>query len=127
MTAQPKPSGVGVRNESFDQSPQHGLVDPQRQVGSSQAIRRPSENATGQERDVLDSRIAVQHLNDEPVDDRRWCQKTISPPITGLPANVVNSLLVEVACKVLSKRTNRGNNPLMHPRASYPMVCVTAP
>ena len=61
---------------------------------------------------MLDSRIAVQHLNDEPVDDRRWCQKTISPPMTGLPANVVNSLLVEVACKVLSKMTNRGNNPL---------------
>jgi hypothetical protein len=47
--------------------------------------------------------------------------------VTGLPATVMDSLLVEMACEVLSQLTDRGNNPLMHPRANFPMVCLTAP
>jgi hypothetical protein len=121
MAAQPKTGGMRVRNEGLDQSAQYGFVDPQRQVGSREAICRGSECATGQERDVLKGRITVEHLDDEPVDDRRWCQKAISPAVTGLPAAVVNRFVVEVARKVLSKLANRGNNPLMHLWASCPM------
>lgn len=76
---------------------------------------------------MLESRVAVQHLNDKPVDDHGGCQKTIAPAMTSLTASAVNSLLVEMAGKVLSKSVNCGNNPLMHRRASGPMVCVTAP
>src|SRR5271165_5373492 len=126
MKAQPKSSGVGIRDEGVDQGAQYGLVDPQRQVGSSQAIRRAGESATGQKRDVLESRVTVEHLNDEPVDDRGRRQKTITPAMTSLTTGVVNSFFVEMAREVLSKLTKRGNNPLMHPRASCPMVCVTA-
>jgi hypothetical protein len=118
---------MGVRNESFDQGAQYRLVHPQWQAGPSQAVCRARERATRQERDVLKSRISVENLNDEPVDDRGRCQKTIAPAMTRPPTRVVNRVHVEMARDVLSKLTNCGNNPLMHPRASCPMVCEIAP
>lgn len=82
---------------------QDSFVDPQWQVGSRKAIGRAGERATGQERDVLESRITVKHLNDEPVDDRGGRQNTITPAVTGLATRIVNGFVVEMAREVLSK------------------------
>ena len=76
---------------------------------------------------MVERGVTVKHLNDEPMDGRGRCQKTLAPTMTGLTADFVNRLLIEMTCEVLPKLSDRGNNPLMHPRASYPMVCVTAP
>ena len=65
---------------------------------------------------MFQGRVTVKHLNDEPVDDHDRCQKTIAPTVTSLSAGIVDGFLVEVTCEVLPKLTNRGNNPLMHPR-----------
>jgi hypothetical protein len=68
--------GLGLRHECCDQAAQYCLENLQRQICSSQTIRRARECTTSQEGNVFERGVTVKHLNDEPMDGRDRCQET---------------------------------------------------
>jgi hypothetical protein len=98
----PKALCVGVRDESLDHPTRHALEDRQGQTGSRLTVRRGGERATGQQRDVVESRVAVKYLDDKPVDEGDRVQGTVPQEVTILAvASVEDGFVVEPAGEVL--------------------------
>ena len=81
------------------------------------------EGAAGQQGDVGQGRVAVENLDEEPVDNGRWGQEaTVAPRVACLAAGVVNEVATELGGEVLPEGVEGGRNPSMHRGASWTMV-----
>jgi hypothetical protein len=115
---------MGVRGEGLDQGAEHGPEDPQWQARPGLVVRRAGEGAVGHQGHVVEGRVAVEHLEGEPVDDGGGGQEAVAPGVPGLSAGGVDGVAVESAGEVLPQGAEGGNNPVMllHPRASCAVV-----
>jgi hypothetical protein len=123
----PEALPLGIWNERLDQVGEHAAEDGQGQPRSCLAVGQIGEQAAGLEGDVIQRRVAVEDLKEEPMDDGEWGQESVTPDVTGLLAHLMNRGPVEMTGKVLPKPGQRGINPSMHPRASGRMGCVIMP
>jgi hypothetical protein len=98
--AAPDALRAGVRGEGLHLAAEHGLVDGQGQAGPSLAERGVGERAAGQERDVGQGGVAVQHLDDEPAEDGDGRQQAVAPAVPGAAAGVVDGGHVEAGVEV---------------------------
>src|SRR5581483_2517644 len=108
--------------------------DGQREPRTGQAEGGGGEGATGQERDVGQGGVAVEDLDEEPVDDgRRGQEGGVAPGMSGGPTGGEDDIVAEQCGEVLSQRAEQGRNPVMHRGASCAMVsgknpwCTEAP
>ena len=77
----------------------------------------------GQQGDVGQGRVAVENLDEEPVDNGRWGQEaTVAPRVACLAAGVVDEVATELGGEVLPEGVEGGRNPSMHRGASWTMV-----
>src|SRR5208283_3068769 len=96
-----------------------GLEDGQREPGAGLAEGAGGEGAAGQQGDVGQGRVAVEHLDEEPVDNGRWSQEaTVAPRVACLAAGVVDEVATELGGEVLPEGVEGGRNPSMHRGAS---------
>src|SRR5262249_34915485 len=81
------------------------------------------EGAAGQERDMGQGGVAVEDLDEEPVDDgRRSQQAGVAPGVSGGAAGGQDDVVAEPGGEVLSQGAEGGRNPSMHRGASRAMV-----
>jgi hypothetical protein len=68
-------------------------------------------------------RVAVENLDEKPVDNGRWGQEaTVAPRVACLAAGVVDEVATELGGEVLPEGVEGGRNPSMHRGASCIMV-----
>ena len=68
-------------------------------------------------------RVAVENLDEKPVDNGRWGQEaTVAPRVACLAAGVVDEVATELGGEVLPEGVEGGRNPSMHRGASWTMV-----
>src|SRR5262249_20595359 len=95
----------------------------QGQPGAGHAEGGGAEGAAGQERDMGQGGVAVEDLDEEPVDDgRRGQQAGVAPGMSGGAAGGVDDVVTEPGSEVLPEPAEGGRNPAMHRGASCTMV-----
>jgi len=115
-------------DERADHVAEQGLEDRQRESGAGQAEGGGGEGATSQEGDVGQRGVAVEDLDEEPVDDsRRGEQGEGAPGVSGGAAGGVDDVGAEHGGEVLSERVEDGRNPSMHRGASCAKVLGKKP
>ena len=70
--AEPESRDLGGRDQDLDHRAEDGLEDGQREPGAGLAEGAGGEGEAGQQGDVGQGRVAVEHLDEEPVDNGRW-------------------------------------------------------
>ena len=94
-----------------------GLEDGRREPGAGLAEGAGGEGAAGQQGDVGQGRVAVENLDEEPVDNGRWGQEaTVAPRVACLAAGVVDEVATELGGEVLPEVVEGGRNPSMRSR-----------
>ena len=94
-----------------------------REPGAGLAEGAGGEGKAGQQGDVGQGRVAVENLDEEPVDNGRWGQEaTVAPRVACLAAGVVDEVATELGGEVLPEGVEGGRNPSMHRRAFWTMV-----
>jgi len=79
--------------------------------------------AAGQQRDVGQGGVAIENLDQEPVDDGRRGQQTArAPRVSGRAAGGVDEVVLKLGGNVLPESVESGRNPAMHRGASCAMV-----
>ena len=112
-------SGIRALTISRRTAPEDG----QGESGAGLAEGGGGEGAAGQQRDVGQGGVAVEDLDEEPVDDgRRGQEAAIGPGVAGGAAGGVDDVAAELGGEVLSEGVEGGRNPSMHRGASCPMV-----
>ena len=121
--AEPESRDLGGRDQDLDHRAEDGLEDGQREPGAGLAEGAGGEGAAGQQGDVGQGRVAVENLDEEPVDNGRWGQEaTVAPRVACLAAGVVDEVATELGGEVLPEGVEGGRNPSMHRGASWTMV-----
>src|SRR5271165_1368493 len=119
--AEPESRDLGGRDQDLDHRAEDGLEDGQREPGAGLAEGAGGEGAAGQQGDVGQGRVAVEHLDEEPVDNGRWGQEaTVAPRVACLAAGVVDEVATELGGEVLPEGVEGGRNPSMHRGAPGP-------
>ena len=110
----PTPVVAGRRGDRLDEALEQSLEDGQRQACSSLTVGRRGESATGQEAEVINGGVAVEDLDEEPVDQGRRGQMTDPPTMTDPTAGLFDGVWVEPKIKVLPERAERVIKESMH-------------
>ena len=121
--AAPAADRLGVGDQGLDHVAEQGLEDGQGEPATGLAEGGGGEGAAGQQRDVGQGGVAVEDLDEEPVDDgRRGQEAARAPGVSGGAAGGVDEVVPELGGEVLSEGVEGGRNPAMHRGASCAMV-----
>ena len=124
--AAPAADRLGVGDHGVDHGAEQGAEDGQGEPGPGLAEGAGGEGAAGQERDVGQGGVAVEDLDEEPMDNgRRGQEAGVAPGVSGGAAGGEDDILAELGGEVLSECVESGRNPAMHRGASCAMVVVT--
>ena len=102
--AEPESRDLGGRDQDLDHRAEDSLEDGQRGPGAGLAEGQGAggEGAAGQQGDVGQGRVAVENLDEEPVDNGRSGQEaTVAPQVASLAAGVVDEVATELGGEVL--------------------------
>jgi hypothetical protein len=114
----PEALGLGLGDQRLDQAVEHDLKDGQRQEGACQAVGRAGEKAAAEASDMFQGGVAVQNLEDEPVDDRDGVEEALTPGVPGLAARGLDGIGFEAVSDILPQLLQDGINLVMHQGAS---------
>lgn len=115
--ATPAAGRLGVRDHGPNQVAKDGLEDGQGEPGASHAEGGVAEGTPGQERDVSQGGVAMENLDEEPVDGRdRGQQGRVAPGVAGGQTGVANHVVAEGGGDVLPEPVEDGRNSSMHRR-----------
>ena len=123
--AEPESGRLGGRDQDLDDLAEDRLEDGQWEPATGLAEGGGREGSAGHQGDVGQGGVAVEDLDEEPVDDgRRGQEATIAPGMPGSSASRVDEVAAELGGEVLSEGVERGRNPAMHRGASCAVVVV---
>lgn len=97
----PESLGLGGRDQGIDQIPEHGSKQVQGQNGASLAIRRGGEASCGEACDVFERGLAMEDLDDQPVNDGDEIEPGIAPAMSGVATGGVDRFGIKMVSKVL--------------------------
>src|SRR5271167_3922553 len=121
--AAPSAHRLGVGEEGLGYAAEYGLEHGQGEPTTGLAKGGGGEGAAGQQRDVGQGGIAIENLDQEPVDDGRRGQQTArAPGVSGRAAGGVDEVVLKLGGNVLPESVESGRNPAMHRGASSAMV-----
>ena len=104
--SKPASHGLGIGDQGLDHLAEHGAEDGQGETGAGLAVGRGGEGPAGQQRDVGQGGVAVEDLDEEPVDDsRRRQEAAINPGVAGQTAGVVDDVAAKLGGEVLLNTT----------------------
>jgi hypothetical protein len=123
--AAPAADRLGVGDQRPGHVVQQGAEDGQGKSCAGLTEGGGGEGAAGQERDMGQGGVAVEDLDEEPVDDGRRCQEAgVTPGVSDGPAGGRDDVAAEPGGEVLSQGVEGGRNPAMHRGTSCAMVVV---
>ena len=121
--AEPAAVGLGVGDQGLDHDAEQDAEDRQRQPGPGLAEGAVGEGAAGHQRDVGQGGVAVEDLDEEPVDGGGRSQQTTGAPgVSDRQASGVDEVGAELDGEVLSQGTEGVRNPSMHRGVSWTRV-----
>src|SRR6516225_7103655 len=115
--AAPAVDRLGVGDQRVDEVAEQGAEDSQGEPGPGLAEGAGGEGAAGQKRDMGQGGVAVEDLDEEPVNDRRRGQEAgVAPGVSGSAAGGADDVVAEPGGEVLSERAEGVRNRVLAAR-----------
>ena len=115
--------GLSIGDQGVDDRAEHGPEDGQGEAGAGLAEGGSGEAAARHQRDMVQGGVAVEDLDEEPMDDGGRRQKGRSAPgVSGGAAGGVDDVAAELGGEVLSRSALRASR-IRRCMAVPPVLC----